>query len=119
MSGFAEWSRRAATSPAIWSKPNWPPASMSIMLAPLKVARYPISIEVGEPEADIDLDHAAIRHPDPFDGDHLTVECRRYLYDAACAAVDHDHRLRWVVWADRSLTSCNPIRGRRRSPRFG
>ena len=118
MSRFTEWSRRAAT-PVIWSKPDRPPATMSIMLAPLRLTRYPVEIETGEPEANIELHHAAIRHPEPFDDDLLTVACRRFLYDAACAAVDADHRLRWIVWADRSLTSCNPIRGRRRSPRLG
>ena len=119
MNGFAEWSRRAATRPAIWAKPDRPPATMSIMLAPLRLTRYPVEIETGEPEADIALNHAVVRYPQPFKDDHLTVACRRFLYDAVCAAVDRDHRLRWIVWSDRSLTSCNPIRGRRRSPRLG
>ena len=66
MNGFAEWSRRAATRPAIWPKPERPPATMSIMLSPLRLTRYPVEIETGKPEADIDLHHAVIRHPQPF-----------------------------------------------------
>ena len=117
MTGFAEWSRRAGTNSVIWSMPERPPATISIMLAPLSFTRYPVDITAGEPQADIGLYHARVQVPDPFDAHGLTTACRDFLVDTVEQAVDRDKRLRWIRWADDSLTSCNPINGRRRPRR--
>jgi len=116
---FVEWSKTAGTKPIVWPKAKRPPATMSILLGRLPLTHYPVEIEAGEPRADIGLYHAAIRHPEPFNDGRLTEACRRFLYEAACAAVDHDHHLRWIIWADGPSASCNPINGRRRSPSLG
>ena len=86
---------------------------MSVLFTPPpRFVRYPVNFEVGEPLASITLDRCSIRHPEPFDEDGLTHICREFLIDAVRKAVDHDHHLRWIIWADRPTTSCNRI-GRR------
>ena len=114
MSRFTQWSSQAIMAPTIWTKPDRLPATISVMMIPAGLTRCPVEIEAGEPEADIGLDHARIVFPDPFDGHgNLTGKCRTFLITAVQHAMDRDHHLRWIVWADGCLTSCNPVNGRR------
>lgn len=73
---------------------------MSVRLIPGCYSAVRINIEPGEPDADIRLNRADIRHPEPFDTHGLTDACRTYIQNAVQHAVEKDGHLRSITWSD-------------------
>ena len=107
MSGFAGWSQQAGTKPVHWPERK-PVTRISVRLIPAFFGEHTVNIEPGEPHANIALNHADIRFPDPLDGNHPTTACRDFITEAVRQAVLRDHHKRWISWPDGGLTSFTP-----------
>lgn len=111
---FVEWSHRAVTNPTIWPKEEpKPPATMLIKEYQGPISRYPVVITEGEPDADIGLDHASVRFPEPFDGDTLTDACKVHIITSMREAGEWDRKFRWVSWGEGGDPfPCHRVNGR-------
>lgn len=106
MSNFVEWSRHAGIASSTPQDPRPRRVGITTRVMPAAFKHQMLHIEDGEPCADINLDHAGIRFPEPFDEQgEPTFTCRQWIVEAVRQTIQRTGRKMWITWPDRSFTS--------------